>query len=53
MEVRAEIPTRSALMTSSMSTGAMSSMYTRTSYPLFRMIVARSTDPRRGMQTRL
>ncbi len=53
MEVMAEIATRSAESTSFMSTGWMSSMYTRTSYPLARMIVARRIDPSRGMQTRL
>src|SRR5437867_1994355 len=52
-EVIAEIATRSAESTSSMSTGWMSSMYTRTSYPLVRMIDARRTEPSRGMQTRL
>ncbi len=53
VEVMAEIATRSAESTSFMSTGWMSSMYTRTSYPLARMIVARRTEPSRGMQTRL
>src|SRR3989304_5517012 len=49
----AEIATRSALSTSFMSTGWMSSMYTRPSYPLARMIVASRTDPSLGMGTRL
>src|SRR3989304_412383 len=48
-----EMPTMSAERTAPMPTGAMSSMYTFTSQRRSRLLVPRSTDPRRGMVNRL